>query len=487
MTRTVTPQRQTFAAILLTVFCFIAVGLAQTTAFTYQGRLTDAGNSANGNYDLQFKLFDTPTVGTGTQAGATLVRNPVVVSAGVFTVTLDFGATVFTGAARYVEIGVRPAGSGNAYTVLSPRQPITSSPYAIQTLNATQLGGVDASQYVTTTNGGTSFIRNATTQQADANFNISGNGILGGSLGIGTTAPETKLSINTPGTAYGLTHTNGSVKLTTSVGGNFNGGYFGTRSLHPLFFFTNDSGPLMTVATNGNVGVGTTAPETRLSVKTANNDYGLTHTNADGSIKLTTYVGGNFNGAYFGTRSLHPLFFFTNDSGPQMTVATNGNVGIGTAAPAVKLHVAGDAKVNVLEVAGSDVAEHFEMAEDAKPGLVVAIDAGRAGKLALARGAYNRRVAGVITGANNLPAGMVLPDVARAQQSMPVALSGRVWVYCDARGNPIQPGDLLTTSNTPGHAMKVRNYAQAQGAIIGKAMTGLKTGRGLVLVLVTLQ
>lgn len=142
----------------------------------------------------------------------------------------------------------------------------------------------------------------------------------------------------------------------------------------------------------------------------------------------------------------------------------------------------------MLEITGgSDLAEHFELAEDAKPGLVVAIDPQRPGKLALARGAYNRRVAGVISGANNLSAGMVLPDAAGARDSRPVALSGRVWVYCDASKHPIKPGDLLTTSNIPGHAMKVTNYTKAQGAILGKAMTGLNRGKGLVLVLVTLQ
>jgi hypothetical protein len=124
--------------------------MAQTTAFTYQGKLTDGGNPANGSYDLQFKLFDALT--SGTQQGVTLVRNPVAASAGVFTVTLDFGANVFSGAARYLEISVRPAGcvppNCAAFTILSPRQPITSSPYAIQTLNAQQLGGVDASQYL---------------------------------------------------------------------------------------------------------------------------------------------------------------------------------------------------------------------------------------------------------------------------------------------------------------------------------------------------
>jgi hypothetical protein len=66
-------------------------------------------------------------------------------------------------------------------------------------------------------------------------------------------------------------------------------------------------------------------------------------------------------------------------------------------------------------------------------------------------------------------------------------LTGRVYCWADASYAPIEPGDLLTTSDTPGHAMKVTNHKKAQGAIIGKAMTSLKEGKGLVLVLVTLQ
>jgi hypothetical protein len=69
----------------------------------------------------------------------------------------------------------------------------------------------------------------------------------------------------------------------------------------------------------------------------------------------------------------------------------------------------------------------------------------------------------------------------------PVALTGRVYVLADAAKDAIAPGDLLTTSDTPGHAMKVAEPARAQGAIIGKAMSALKEGRGLVLVLVSLQ
>ena len=144
--------------------------------------------------------------------------------------------------------------------------------------------------------------------------------------------------------------------------------------------------------------------------------------------------------------------------------------------------------MGVLQITGGlDLAEHFEVAEGAKPGLLVAIDPRQPGKLAIARGAYNRKVAGVISGANQLAAGMVLTNPAGAKDSMPIALSGRVWVYCDATKNAIKPGDLLTTSRFPGHAMKAVNPVRAQGAIIGKAMTGLKAGRGLVLALVTLQ
>src|SRR5712691_4106849 len=132
----------------------------QTTSFTYQGRLTDGGTPANENYDLQFTLWDALSGGTQQPqpAPVTVTRSAVAVSAGIFTVQLDFTINAFPGADRFLEIGVRPAGGG-AFTILSPRQQISSTPYAIRTLNAasadtatnaTQLGGVAASQYVQT-------------------------------------------------------------------------------------------------------------------------------------------------------------------------------------------------------------------------------------------------------------------------------------------------------------------------------------------------
>jgi hypothetical protein len=98
------------------------------TAFTYQGRLMDAGSAASGSYDLRFILMDAPF--GGAQVGPVVTVNAVTVSNGLFTVTLDFGA-VFAGSKRWLEVAVRPGGSTAAYTVLSPRQELTPGPNAV--------------------------------------------------------------------------------------------------------------------------------------------------------------------------------------------------------------------------------------------------------------------------------------------------------------------------------------------------------------------
>src|SRR6266581_5279708 len=115
--------------------------VAQTSSFTYQGRLTDGGTAANGNYDLQFALFD--SLSSGTQIGSTQALNTVAVSNGVFTVSLDFGASSFPGASRFLEISARP--SGGSFTLLTPRQQVTSTPYAVRSLNASSADSVPAS------------------------------------------------------------------------------------------------------------------------------------------------------------------------------------------------------------------------------------------------------------------------------------------------------------------------------------------------------
>ncbi len=120
----------------------LAIGLATvrlaaaspvSSGFTYQGRLGESGSPVTGNFEFRFRLLDASA--DGLQVGPILTNAPVSVTEGVFHTTLDFGLSPFAGEARWLEIGVRPAGSAAAFTVLSPRQPLTATPYALFAVN----------------------------------------------------------------------------------------------------------------------------------------------------------------------------------------------------------------------------------------------------------------------------------------------------------------------------------------------------------------
>lgn len=405
-------KKQILLVVLLVLFS--SAVLAQGNAFSFQGKLNDGTNPANGRYDLEFKLFD--AVVGGTQIGPTVQRPNTTLINGVFSVNLDFGVVAFQNPnATFIEIALKPNGSPNNLTILGPRQQLTVVPYASRAQNSTNadnLGGITAGQYITQTNGDPFYIRNSTNSQANANFNVSGNGEVGTTLrvGAGSTTPDPPLIV------------------------------FGSARI--------------------------SASEPRLIFR-------VPLTGSTDSEILSN--GGN-------------IAFRTNNA-TRMSVFSDGRIRIGTqtGASSSLFQVSGTADVGILRVTGgSDLAENFEAdATEIKPGMVVAI--GTDGKLTLSRTAYNRRVAGIVSGANNLSAGMILPDLNEKDNAVPVALSGRVWVYADATENPIKFGDLLTTADTPGYAMKVTKFKKASGAIIGKAMTELDKGTGLVLVLVTLQ
>jgi len=173
-------------------------------------------------------------------------------------------------------------------------------------------------------------------------------------------------------------------------------------------------------------------------------------------------------------------------------VGYNGVYGEATNGLGYAAVFSGTAQTHVLKITGgSDLSERFDVAAtegEVTPGLVVCIDANHPGRLLVCNGAYDRTVAGVVSGAGGIEPGMVMgQEGSPADGAYPVALTGRVYVWADASADPIQPGDLLTTSDTPGHVMRVSDHAQAQGAIIGKAMSTLAEGRGLALMLVSLQ
>lgn len=150
-----------------------------------------------------------------------------------------------------------------------------------------------------------------------------------------------------------------------------------------------------------------------------------------------------------------------------------------------------DANVRALVIrGGADLAEPFAISHaptGAEPGSIVIIDEANPGKLRLSHRRQDTRVAGIVSGANGIHPGISMIQEDALEPGVNVALSGRVYAKADSSGGPIRPGDLLTTSDRPGYAMRVADAQAARGAVLGKAMTPLTTETGLVLVLVTLQ
>jgi len=463
-------------AILLLAVLPAWVAAAEST-FTYQGQLKQGAAPVAGTCDFQFKLWNAVT--NGQQQGSTVTVPAVAVQSGLFDVRLDFGVSVFNGEARWLDIAVRCPAGGGPYTPLTPREPITAAPYSVHTRGV----------YVD-----------------DA-----------GRAGIGTLAPEAKLHVHTSGQ--------------TSVRGT--GNWVGVFGLH------DGSGTFpgvwgeTTSTSNGASGIrgfATAASGSTYGLfgkSSSINGTGVYATNdADGSALLAVGNGAGRDRATLRVQNTQPtqgmaayvksqgtwatmhvendstgevLWLQRDNSDGPFIVAYNADTG---ARPfSVSQH--GYTKVAVLEImGGADLSEGFDVAsieksskegtEEAsltpRPGMVVSIDPDRPGKLVIASRPYDPTVAGIISGAGGVEPGMRMAHSGTAADGEhPVALSGRVYCLCDASIGAIRPGDLLTTSSRPGHAMKVLDRSRAGGAVIGKAMTALEEGTGLVLVLVSLQ
>jgi hypothetical protein len=532
-------KRSVFAlvAALASGLFWVAPAAAQTplsTAFSYQGLLKENGSAANGVYDFRFRLFDAAALGN--QVGADVFVNDLTVTDGTFTAELNFGAQ-FDGQARWMEIAVRPGASPGAYTALNPRQSLTAAPYALYALgglwtaSGTSISnsnsgfvGVGRSTQVTSaekfgiqspatgTSYGGMYIRTdgdqakpfygyrAATGSACWTYLDGATGSWhvyngadrltvtnNGDVGIGDATPDARLSVaeSGGGDALFVTQTGASGRAAqfyvpgTSPASaiycvTYGGGYAGSFEAHSpnttaaLNCYKN-GGPALRVWSTLST-AGTPATDCAMAV------VGGTDTSQSGGGFL---VLGGVNATNL---SIDNNELQARNNGAASTLYLNNDAGNVVIAPN------GTATVRVLEVTGADVAEKFPVSEEVGPGMVVMIDAANPGKLCAARGAYNKRVAGVVSGANDLPAGTVLGNLPGHENSPPIALSGRVWVLCDATTGAIGVGDLLTTSDTPGHAMAAADPARSHGAVIGKAMTMLAKGeRGLVLVLINLQ
>ncbi|MFI5956387.1 hypothetical protein [Cryptosporangium sp. NPDC051539] len=165
------------------------------------------------------------------------------------------------------------------------------------------------------------------------------------------------------------------------------------------------------------------------------------------------------------------------DGGRQLLLMFNA-----AGAPTITL----DGNSGDIQLNGADCAEDFDVIDPASvgPGSVLTIGAG--GRLESCQKAYDRRVAGIVSGAGGYRPGVVL-DSRPGQKRTPVALSGKAFCKVDASEEPVEVGDLLTTSARTGYAMKATDPQKAFGATLGKALQPLAQGTGLIPVLVALH
>jgi hypothetical protein len=246
------------------------------------------------------------------------------------------------------------------------------------------------------------------------------------------------------------------------------------------------------VEVNGNVGIGTTNPQSPLHVVTSARVYVMYFHNGaatGNSYGLLVDAGTNSSDQSFQVRDKDGVTAYFLIRGDGQTTLNGGNVGIGTMSPATKLHVVGDVTiVGNIAAKYQDVAEWVETAVPLEPGTVVVVDPLKPNRVLPASRAYDTRVAGAVS----RQPGLVLGE--RSDSTVMVAQSGRVLIKADARYGAIRIGDLLVTSPTEGYAMRSRPMrlgtqavVHRSGTLLGKALEALPSGKGEILVLLTLQ
>jgi len=214
----------------------VAAGSPLASVFTYQGWLDQNLSPADGIFDFQFEIYDVETFGS--PIDFTVTADDIPVSNGLFTVELDFGGAVFQGEERWLEVGVREGSSIGAYTVLSPRQRLTAVPYTLHASHAESADGAIAADDADNLDGldSTDFLRTT-------------GGFLTGALTVNGMVHSTSGGIKFP---------DNTLQTTAASGGSGDG--------HSLDAADGNPTDVVFVDNTGNVGVGTTSPNARLSV-----------------------------------------------------------------------------------------------------------------------------------------------------------------------------------------------------------------------------
>ena len=351
----------------------------------------------------------------------------------------------------------------------------------------------------------------ANNRTGDLRIETNGDVIIGmnGNVGIGTASPQARLDIADFDGGGGKYLSVGNNAFLTDVDEADTTGIYGLQNNYRGGLRLGSGGGTI-YGFNNNIGIGLGSPQGKLHIRDLGTavDIYTSKGSSNGWAKDVLTVFGNPD-AGFSTLDINSAHSGVTDRGllrvhrgsqESLYVRMDGYVGIGTTSPQSALDVNGMTTTKILRVTGgSDLSEQFDInpAIDSKtvdaeekvlePGMVVSIEPDNPGQLIISKEAYDRKVGGIISGAGGIDTGMLMgQDGTLATGGMPVALTGRVYCKADASGGSIEPGDLLTSSSTPGHAMKATDYDEAQGAVIGKAMTTLDKGQELILVLVNL-
>ncbi len=315
-----------------------------------------------------------------------------------------------------------------------------------------------------------------------------------GNVGIGTPTPDAKLTIQADVGAgafdsrpaqiriHGSANPNNKLEIGYDTAGNFAVVGAVTEGVAWRNIALANNG--------GNVGIGTTTPDTKLTVQADVGSGAADSRPAHLRIRSASNPNSKLEIGYDAVGNFGVIAAVTEGVAWRNIVLANngGNVGIGTTAPQARLHVIGDMIVSGdILLAGADYAEEFDTLEPEKsdPGSVMIVE--ESGAVRVSDRAYDGRVAGVVSGGGGYRPAVILDHQDAREARRPLALMGKVYCKVDAGYSPIAVGDLLTTSATPGHAMKATDRVKAFGAIIGKALQPLQSGCGLVPILVALQ
>jgi len=296
MKKTIPPSIRRCAALAallgLAMFTSSATAIAQGSDFTYQGFLADNGVPANGKYDLQFTVYD--SLGGGVAVGATTSVSAFVISNGLFTVTVSPGEGVFTGAARWLEIAIRPGDSVEDYRSVVPRQPILATPYAVMAGSVAGNGAVGSSQLAETIAlGDTNTLGRLDIYRSTAGtpaITLFGNGDLGGGSQISTYGHDGQEQIRLWGGGYGelLLHNSQPANATavqlTADGAN--GGFLSLNNTNgnsrALLSGHNTGGFLNLYQADGGMGIKLDADDAGAGLIQVRNTNGNTRVSLDG-------------------------------------------------------------------------------------------------------------------------------------------------------------------------------------------------------------